>query len=98
LQLFKGTTRSVGRGLARIEPTGDILVAYSAKHGTLAQDGVGRNSPFASALLKHIAEPGLDIRLAFGRIRDDVLRGTFVTRRSGRLLPRASWRFRRCGA
>jgi hypothetical protein len=78
LQLFTGTTRSVGRGLARIEPTGDILVAYSAKHGTLAQDGVGRNrySPFARALLKHIAEPGLDIRLAFGRIRDDVLKAT----------------------
>lgn len=77
MELFKGVTRSVGRGLARMEPAGgDILVAYSAKHGTLAQDGVGPHSPFASALLKHIGEPGLDIRLAFGRIRDDVLKRT----------------------
>jgi len=28
------------------------------------------------ALVKYIAEPGLDIRLAFGRVRDDVLKST----------------------
>jgi uncharacterized caspase-like protein len=38
-------TRSVGRGLARIEPQGDVLVAYSAKAGTLAQDGPGKTQP-----------------------------------------------------
>ena len=27
-------------------------------------------------MIKHIASPGLDLRLAFGRVRDDVLRGT----------------------
>jgi hypothetical protein len=26
--------------------------------------------------VKHIAEPGLDLRLAFGRVRDDVLKST----------------------
>ncbi len=26
-------TRSVGRGLGRIEPDGGVLVAYAAKHG-----------------------------------------------------------------
>jgi uncharacterized caspase-like protein len=70
-------TRSVGRGLAKIEPTmSDTLVAYAAKAGAVAIDGDGQNSPFATALVKYIAEPGLDLRLALGRVRDDVLKTT----------------------
>jgi uncharacterized caspase-like protein len=69
--------RSIGRGLARIEPTAsDTLVAFAAKAGAVASDGSGQNSPFATALVKYIAEPGLDLRLAFGRVRDDVLKMT----------------------
>lgn len=72
-----GSTRSVGRGLARVSPTGsDTLVAYAAKEGTVADDGEGENSPYATALIKHISTPGLDIRLMFGRVRDDVLAST----------------------
>jgi uncharacterized caspase-like protein len=70
-------SRSVGRGLAKIEPTmSDMLIAFAAKAGAVASDGDGANSPFATALVKHIAEPGLDLRLAFGRVRDDVLKST----------------------
>ena len=70
-------SRSVGRGLAKIEPTmSDTLIAFAAKAGAVASDGDGANSPFAMALVKHIAEPGLDLRLAFGRVRDDVLKST----------------------
>jgi uncharacterized caspase-like protein len=70
-------SRSIGRGLAKIEPTmSDTLVAYAAKAGAVASDGDGDNSPFAAALVKYIAEPGLDLRLAFGRVRDDVLKST----------------------
>jgi len=70
-------SRAVGRGLAKIEPTmSDTLVAYAAKAGAVAADGDGQNSPFAVALLKHITEPGLDLRIAFGRVRDDVLKST----------------------
>lgn len=72
-----GAGRSIGRGLARVEPTSvDTLVAYAAKAGTVAADGDGRNSPFTSALLKHLATPGLDIRLALGLVRDDVIAAT----------------------
>ncbi|MGA2129539.1 MAG: tetratricopeptide repeat protein, partial [Xanthobacteraceae bacterium] len=40
-------SRSVGRGLARIEPDGGTLVVYAAKHGEVALDGEGGgNSPF----------------------------------------------------
>lgn len=76
IALKAGTTRSVTRGLARIEPTGDVLVAYAAKAGTLAEDGNGRHSPFAEALLKHLPTPGLDVRLVFGKVRDHVLAAT----------------------
>ena len=70
-------SRSVGRGLAKVEPTmSDTLVAFAAKAGAVASDGDGNNSPFAAALVKYIAEPGLDLRLAFGRVRDDVLKST----------------------
>lgn len=70
-------SRSIGRGLARIEPTSsNTLVAFAAKAGAVADDGDGENSQFAQALVKYIAEPGLDLRLALGRVRDEVLQKT----------------------
>jgi TRAP-type mannitol/chloroaromatic compound transport system substrate-binding protein len=72
-----GARRSVSRGLARIEPEGNTLVAYAAKDGTTADDGKGgRHSPFTTALLKRIATPGLDVRRLFGYVSDDVLVAT----------------------
>src|SRR5216684_3879778 len=70
-------SRAVTRGLARIEPaTSNTLVAFAAKAGLTALDGNDKNSPYATALVKHIATPGLDLRRAFGFIRDDVMRAT----------------------
>jgi uncharacterized caspase-like protein len=69
--------RSIGRGLAQVEPTSpNTLIAYSAKAGSTAQDGDGSNSPFTIALSKHLTTPGLDVRRAFGFVRDDVLKTT----------------------
>jgi hypothetical protein len=69
--------RSVGRGLARVEPaTSDTLIAFAAKAGSTAEDGDGPHSPFTAAFLKHFAIPGLDVRIAFGRIRDEVMVNT----------------------
>ena len=67
-----GAARSIGRGLANIEPEGNVLVAYSAKHGTTASDGSGSNSPFTEALLNYIEEPGLEINFLFRKVRDQV--------------------------
>jgi hypothetical protein len=72
----RGITRSIGRGLGEIEPVGDTLVAYAAKAGSVAEDGRGANSPYTRALLKHLPEPGLEIGMAFRRIRDTVLSTT----------------------
>jgi uncharacterized caspase-like protein len=70
-------SRGIGRGLAQVEPTSpNTLIAYSAKAGFTAQDGDGANSPFTMALSKHLTTPGLDIRRAFGFVRDDVLKST----------------------
>ena len=70
-------SRSIGRGLAKVEPTSpNTLIAYSAKAGSTALDGDGKNSPFTTALSKHLTTPGLDVRRAFGFVRDDVLKTT----------------------
>lgn len=70
------STRSLGRGLSRIEPENNVLVAYSAKDGTTAADGDGRNSPFTAALLKYLEVPGLEINFLFRDVRDDVIAST----------------------
>jgi hypothetical protein len=69
-------SRSIGRGLAQIEPEGGVLVAYAAKHGQVALDGESGNSPFVTALVKRLDTPGLDISLLFRLVRDDVLAAT----------------------
>ena len=52
------------------------MIAFAAKGGSTADDGAGANSPFTTALLKHLTTPGLDLRQAFGLIRDDVMKAT----------------------
>ncbi len=68
--------RSLGRGLAAVEPQTGTLVGFAAKEGTTASDGNGRNSPYTSALLKHIAKPDLDVGRLFRKVRDEVLETT----------------------
>ena len=71
-----GPTSSVkiGQGLVRIgkEPR-NTLIAYATSAGNVALDGHGANSPFAIALAEHLKTPGLDVRIAFGAVRDKVL-------------------------
>ncbi len=69
-------SRAIGRGLNNLQPVGSTVVAYSAKQGTLAEDGAGRNSPFASSLLAHIEQQNLEINFLLRTIRDDVLKAT----------------------
>ena len=76
---MKRTTaaRSVGRGLARIEPEAGTLIPYAAKQGEIALDGDGVNSPYALALAKRIQQtPTLEVRRLFDVVRDDVMETT----------------------
>jgi hypothetical protein len=73
----KTASRAVIAGLGKVEPTStDTLIAYAAKAGSTADDGTGEHSPFTTAVLRNLPVPGLDVRLAFGRVRDEVLKAT----------------------
>ena len=70
-------SRAVNRGLVGVEASRpNTFIAFAAKEGSTAADGTGANSPFTTALLKHLIQPGLDIRKAFGFVRDDVMSAT----------------------
>ncbi len=70
-------TRAIGQGLAKIDVTStDTLIAFADKAGSVATDGEGPHSPFTAALLKHLPTPGADVRIVFGRVRDDVFTST----------------------
>ena len=69
-----GETRASGgvRGLAKIDKTQGTVIAYSTAADEVAADGQGRNSPFTTALLKRLKEPGLEIEQLFRRVAADV--------------------------
>ncbi|WP_439394981.1 tetratricopeptide repeat protein [Bradyrhizobium sp. PMVTL-01] len=69
-------SRSVSQGLAAVEPEPGTLVVYAAKDGETALDGDGINSPFATAFVKNLPTPGLEVRRLFDFVRDDVMEAT----------------------
>jgi uncharacterized caspase-like protein len=70
-------SRAVTRGLIGVEASRpNTFIAFAAKEGSTAADGTGADSPFTTALLKYLTRPGLDIRKAFGFVRDDVMNAT----------------------
>jgi formylglycine-generating enzyme required for sulfatase activity/uncharacterized caspase-like protein len=73
-RLARGRGAGFARGLSPEPKTSGMLIAYSTQPGTIADDGDSGNSPFMSALLTHIADPGLDIRLLFAEVRRDVIK------------------------
>lgn len=69
-------TRSSGSaGLAPVAAVSGTLVSYATKDGSTAEDGVGRNSPYTAALLRHLDAPE-DIAVVLRRVRETVLRST----------------------
>ncbi|MGZ5864300.1 MAG: caspase family protein [Xanthobacteraceae bacterium] len=77
MKRVRQVSRSLSSGLGKVEPPGtDTLIAYAAKAGSTADDGIGEHSPFTTALMNSLTVPGLDVRLAFGRVRDEVLKIT----------------------
>ena len=74
-----GAARSVSRGsfgdLDESLLGDETLVAYAAAAGTTAADGMGRNSPYTSALLTYLEQP-LEIGILFREVRARVLEAT----------------------
>lgn len=84
-----GATRAVpvSRGLASmtVVPTQKSLGmfrAYATAADNVAVDGAGRNSPFTSAILRHIDKSGLEIRDLMLNVRTEVMKET-----SGKQVP-----------
>lgn len=72
-----GLRSLVKGGLGKIdEVSTDTLVAYAAKAGSVSYDGTNLNSPYAAALVRRLPQPGVDIRIALGKVRDDVVATT----------------------
>lgn len=72
---------SIARGTMSlpIQPTphsAGVFRAYATQLDNAADDGKGRNSPFTTALLRHISTPGISIQELMIRVRRDVMRDT----------------------
>jgi hypothetical protein len=71
-------TRAVelGRGLSRAPTISGSFIAYSTQPDNVAMDGAGRNSPFASALLKFLETPNLSLPDLMIAVRKQVMAET----------------------
>lgn len=63
-------------GLSAVSDPGNVLIAFAAQAGAVAFDGTGENSPYTEALYKYLKIPGIDIKEALGRVRDEVWKST----------------------
>jgi uncharacterized caspase-like protein len=67
---------SIGRGLAAAPAGLGTFIAYSTQPGNVALDGDGRNSPFSTALVKHMGVPGRNLPATMIEVRKDVVAST----------------------
>jgi hypothetical protein len=56
--------------------TRNVLLFFAAEPGKTAEEGQGRNSPFAAALLKYLPAPDLEVNFLFRNVRDEVRTST----------------------
>jgi len=77
-------TRStaIGKGLAAASTGLGTFIVYSTQPGNVALDGDGRNSPFTSALVRHMNVKGRNLPALMIEVRKDVVSAT-----SGRQVP-----------
>jgi len=60
-------------GLARSSGGAGLLIAYATDPGNVAYDGAGENSVFTKAIIDNIGTKGLEARIMFGRVRQQVI-------------------------
>lgn len=68
-------TRSamLGRGLAQVQGGVGTFVSYATEPDKVALDGQGRNSPFTTALKKHIGAEGRSLSATMIEVRKEVI-------------------------
>jgi uncharacterized caspase-like protein len=69
---FPRSTRSGGNGLARMDASLGMLIAYATAPGSVAEDGRTGNSPFTRHLATQLREPGQRIEDVLKRVRTAV--------------------------
>lgn len=77
-QILTSQAGNMSRGLAAVnlEDGKGTLVAFATQPNNTAVDGVGRNSPFVEAILRHMLTPGLELRTLLTRVRAEVVNAT----------------------
>jgi len=75
IKLQAGALGQISPTLDAADPKPNTLIAYAATPESAAEDCNADASPFTAAL-RYLFVRGLDIRLAFGRVREEVLRKT----------------------
>ena len=73
---MRGGTRSLGRGLAKIEATAGSVIAFACAPGETASDGDGRNGVFTANLLQHLGRAGVDVDFMLGDVAQGVEEAT----------------------
>lgn len=67
---------SLGRGLAQAHAGVGTFISYSTQPGNVALDGSEANSPFTTALARHIATVGRPITSVMTEVRKEVMAAT----------------------
>ena len=67
---------SIGKGLAAASTGLGTFIVYSTQPGNVALDGDGRNSPFTSALVRHMSVKGRNLPAMMIEVRKDVVATT----------------------
>lgn len=57
---------------SNLDASRNAVVFFAAEPSRTAEEGQGRNSPLAAALLKYLPEPDLEISFLFRNVRDEV--------------------------
>ncbi len=72
---FKGFSKSLGQGLARMAGAEGSLIAYATAPGTVAWAGKAseRNSPYTKHLLRFMKQPNLPIESILKKVRKAVI-------------------------
>lgn len=68
--------RSRSKGLAMLDAPRGTIIAYATSPGRVADDGVGRNSPYTKNLLKYMQVPNKPIESVFKDVRRAVQQDT----------------------
>nr|VFJ65701.1 MAG: Caspase domain-containing protein [Candidatus Kentron sp. FW] len=69
---FKSFFKSLGKGLARIDQSEGILIAYATSPGKVTLDGHGENSPYTKQLVRQIRKSDKPIELMLKAVRTAV--------------------------